>query len=71
MPTPAELVQLLEQLLELKHRLWNELPDVGSDPVAAARFQLICEVCEIFGVNALCPPACPIKPKKGIMGSTT
>lgn len=39
------------RLLELKRQAWNALPDVGTDPVAFARFQAICEACEIFGVN--------------------
>jgi hypothetical protein len=46
----------IEELLELKSQAWDDLPDYGSDnpedKIKLARFQAICECCEIFRVNS-------------------
>jgi hypothetical protein len=41
----------VERILALKRAAWDALPDIGSDPVANARFRALCDVCEILGVN--------------------
>lgn len=39
-------------ILRLKHKAWDELPEVGSgDPVALQKFITLAHVCKILGID--------------------